>query len=75
MRTAIARLSDQAGGKAFYRVNIQTVTCGYHFSIRPIYQKAWIEVKVHAFLFLMVVQDIVVIIFGVKPVIPPTYRK
>ena len=35
--------------------------------------KCGLTLKVHAFLFSMVIQDIVVIVFGTKPVITPTY--
>jgi hypothetical protein len=37
--------------------------------------KRGLTLKVHAFLVCMDTQDIVVMIFGVKRVIPPTYRK
>jgi hypothetical protein len=58
--------------KALHRVNIQTVTSGYHFSIRPINQKAWIDINRPRFFYLRSIQYIGVMQFGTKPVISPT---
>ena len=73
IRTAIARLSNQVDGESAPQGNIQTVTSSYHFSIRPINKKAWIDINSPRFFYLQSIQYIGLVEFGTKPDVSPTY--
>ncbi len=47
----------------------------YHCSIGPTNQKSWIEVKSSRFSYLQPIQYLVVMGYGMKAVISPTYRR
>jgi hypothetical protein len=55
--------------------NFETAPFSYPYSIRPMNQKAWIDVKSPRFSYLQPIQYLVVMEFRAKPLLSPTYMQ